>query len=496
MLFEGWLEKIQQKKKNQSIRDLIFYIASWYSLVPSKDNGSIGIFPKTSRKPPTMPAKKVEEERDWYLDFWINYDWEIWFFECFNKLFRAVPQPNLIHFSENPNSEYAHCVFSSKNVYMGFTVIEDVENCLYSFTVKTWSRNVLNSLLVWEHSDNVFCSKWIIQSYNIFYSKYIFNSANIWFSTNLTGCEECLFCENLDNKKYCIQNKEYTKEDYLAKKKLLLNQKDMFDKWFAKLSNQGSIIASNNVEWNFIVNSENVESGYCVYDIKDAKNVIFVWWRTTGERIFDTILITPPFNDAYGVMSSGTWCSQVYNSIHINWGSYIFYSQLLTQCSYCLWCIGLKNKSYCIFNKQYTKEDWYKEVDKIFSQMDKEWTLGDFFPWSMNPFYFNDTVAYLIDPSFTKEEVIASGYLWRDEPIKVDIPASADLVNISELWKYEWFDDTNSWIINPDILKKIIVDEQWNYYRIVNMEYDFLVKHWLPLPRKHRLDRLKDCFVI
>jgi hypothetical protein len=23
------------------------------------------------------------------------------------------------------------------------------------------------------------------------------------------------------------------------------------------------------------------------------------------------------------------------------------------------------------------------------------------------------------------------------------------------------------------------------------MEYDFLVKHWLPLPRKHWLDRLK-----
>jgi len=25
----------------------------------------------------------------------------------------------------------------------------------------------------------------------------------------------------------------------------------------------------------------------------------------------------------------------------------------------------------------------------------------------MNPFYFNDTAAYLIDPSFTKEEVTA-----------------------------------------------------------------------------------------
>jgi hypothetical protein len=33
--------------------------------------------------------------------------------------------------------------------------------------------------------------------------------------------------------------------------------------------------------------------------------------------------------------------------------------------------------------------------------------LGSFFPPIMNPFYFNDTAAYLIDPSFTKEEVTA-----------------------------------------------------------------------------------------
>jgi hypothetical protein len=39
--------------------------------------------------------------------------------------------------------------------------------------------------------------------------------------------------------------------------------------------------------------------------------------------------------------------------------------------------------------------------------MEKEGTLGDFFPGSMNPFYFNDTAAYLIDDSFTKEEVTA-----------------------------------------------------------------------------------------
>jgi hypothetical protein len=55
----------------------------------------------------------------------------------------------------------------------------------------------------------------------------------------------------------------------------------------------------------------------------------------------------------------------------------------------------------------------------------------------MNPFYFNNTAAYLIDPSFTKEEVEAKGYLRRDEPIKVDIPANAELVKTSELNNYE-----------------------------------------------------------
>ena len=54
--------------------------------------------------------------------------------------------------------------------------------------------------------------------------------------------------------------------------------------------------------------------------------------------------------------------------------------------------------------------------------MEADGTLGDFFPASMNPFYFNDTAACIFDSSFTKEEVTREGYLWRDEPIHADIP--------------------------------------------------------------------------
>lgn len=128
--------------------------------------------------------------------------------------------------------------------------------------------------------------------------------------------------------------------------------------------------------------------------------------------------------------------------------------------------------------------------------MEADGTLGQFFPATMNPFYFNDTVAYLIDSSFTKEEVIARGYLRRDEPIKVDIPVGALIVKNTELDQFESFDNTGNWKIDPEVLKYIIVDEQDNVYRIVKMEYDFLMKHGLPLPRNHWLERMKENFRI
>jgi hypothetical protein len=167
----------------------------------------------------------------------------------------------------------------------------------------------------------------------------------------------------------------------------------------------------------------------------------------------------------------------------------------------------------------------------------------------MNPFYFNDTSAYLLDDSFTKQEVEAAWYLWRDDAVQVDIPEWVEVVKVSQLGEYEGrtirhpdvgqdlttaastetpalqasplegeqsngfpllkgeekgvFGQSNKeWknkakrTINPSILKKVIQDEQWNVYRVMKMEYEFLVKYWLPLPKTHRLDRIKQHFTV
>ena len=127
--------------------------------------------------------------------------------------------------------------------------------------------------------------------------------------------------------------------------------------------------------------------------------------------------------------------------------------------------------------------------------MEKNGTLGKFFPWSLNPFYFNDTVAGILW-DFSKEEVKKEGFLWRDEEIKVDIPEGADIVKSKDLSSFEWFDSNGNWKINPDILKKVIVDKEGNYYKIIKPEYDFLMKYGLPIPELHWTQRIKMGFKI
>lgn len=94
----------------------------------------------------------------------------------------------------------------------------------------------------------------------------------------------------------------------------------------------------------------------------------------------------------------------------------------------------------------------------------------------MNPFYFNDTAASLIE-DFTKEEVVDEGYLRRDEEIAVDIPEWMEVVEVNDLDQYENWDENKKRYIDPAILKKVIKDDKGNVYRVIKMEYDFLVKH-------------------
>jgi hypothetical protein len=252
---------------------------------------------------------------------------------------------------------------------------------------------------------------------------------------------------------------------------------------------------STNVSWTYLTECSNIQDGYYLHATHDSRNVMLVSGGESCDNLYDTFTATggPTGDGYYGIM----WCTgghNIYNSVIIPRCTNVYYCYGMESCSYCLGCVGLINKSFCILNKQYTKEERFALADKIFAHMDQDWSLWAFFPWQLNPFYFNDTIAYLVDDTFTKEEVAAEWYLRRDEEVKVDIPAGAEVVKSKELDTYQWYNEKWAREINPEILKKVIVDEKGNSYRIVKMEYDFLMKHGLPLPEIHWLERIKLWF--
>jgi len=460
----------------------------------------ISKYPPTDRISNLIDPKDFEEYRQTMTDSWLEYETWSKFFALFQELFLSSKKPALLRLFENENSDYVDDAFGAKNSYLSFGVGwgNGSENVLYSFVAKDTCNNILNSVEVSTNSENIYMSSCIRQSYNIFYSRFITDSSDIWFSSNLIWCNNCVLCNNLQNQSYCINNIQLEKEEFVRQKQGLLSKKTDFIKFYRDKKVWGINFASQNVSGSFIIKSENIENGQVVYQTKNWRNLCFVGGSEWDENMFDIALWwSIRVNNAYASLVFGVNSQNIYFSHHVVKSSNIYYGYSLESCSHCLGCIWLKNKSFCILNKQYTKEERFKKANEIFAQMEKDWQLGKFFPPSMNPFYFNDTVAYLIDDSFTKEEVETEWYLRRDEEIKVDIPEWAEIVyshkveGQKSIEDFQWFDSDWNRQINPEILKKVIQDEKWNYYRIVPMELAFLQKHWLPLPEVHRLDRIK-----
>lgn len=484
---------IQEKRKKTPWRDFVMESAWWFTYVMHKVKDGVSRYPAWWRFKNFFDAKTYEKKN--LLDLEVGEPKN--FMNQLELLFIQCPKLQDLSFGEKENSIYAESTFGCKNTYLSVEVGLGSENVLYSAMVYCNCKNVFNSLQITSWSENIYFCKSITNSQNIFYSRFIQNSYNVRFSSNCLSCQECIACNNLTNQKFCIENKQYSEQDYNAVKswyiKSILSGANGSN--ILPISN-GNIVVSKNCSGSGIYQCNNIENGYFIAKFENGRNICFGDWGNVCTDAYDAFHVGENCSWFYGVSCCGIENNGIYCSVRVTNSTNIFYSYHLDACSFCLGCIWLKNKSYCILNKQYTKQERYEKVDEIFWQMYADWTLWDFFPASMNPFYFNDTAAYLIDPSFTKEEVTIKWYLRRDEPIKVDIPAWALVVKTSELGRFESFDAEWNWKIDPEILKYIIVDEQANVYRIVKMEYDFLMKYGLPLPRKHWLDRMKENFRI
>ena len=432
-----------------------------------------------------------------YSDQWdgitygMDYDFSKLFFEQYMELFKNVPRLGIIKQGFNINSDYINRASDAKNCYLIFASNVN-ENCYYG--VSYWGSkdsmdcyNARKCERCYECTDCYNCN-------GLKFSKECNSCIDSYFLLNCRNCQDCFGCVNLRNKKYCIWNKEYSREEYLAKiSEFKISNRFELEKIREKAEKEAlRYIVPNLVEYrsvnvsgNWIENSksiktafncDNVEDGKYLFGIMDSKDVMdYTYWGLSSELIYESCNI-------------GRQCSSVFFCDE-SWDQ-------LIRAEYCIncfsssdlfGCVGLRKKQYCIFNKQYSKEEYNELVLKIKEQMksmpfidNKGRTIsyGEFFPHDMLPFAYNESIAQEYFPK-TKEQALSEGYRWRD----TDKKNYAVTVSTNEL-------PININLVNDNILNEVIAcahDGKCNQqcttaFKIVQNELLFYRANNLPLP--------------
>jgi len=425
---------------------------------------------------------------DWQAtDFSVDFDPNQSFINQLHELQKKVPRISLINV-QSENSDFCNQAFAAKDSYMAFD--------------SGWSEGVLYSRTIYKSKDIVDCFNCrsncsyiyeCIDCQNISNSSHCISSSdsnNCHYCYDVHGSKDCILSSNLRNKQYFIENKEYSKEEYEAKKKEFnldsyRSRKELKTRFLDMMKNKSIHKYALNEKCedcsgNNLSNSKNVKDSYGAGNCEDSKFLYYsIWLKDTYDDDFSG-------SDASCELNyENIGCHQPYSCkfCFSCWtgSANLFYCDFCHSSKDCFGCVGLRNKQYCILNKQYTKEEYEKKVAEIIEKMisDKEW--GEFFPIEMSPHSYNLSMAGNYYP-LTKSEVEEKGYRWKD---KVDTLVPSD--------NYEIPDKIAE--VKEDILGKVLKCDITNRpFKIQPRELAFYMQMGIPIPRIHFDQRYLDRF--
>ncbi len=387
-------------------------------------------------------------DRDyWWSDSWNpedfgrEYDFSKPFFSQFRSLMEKAPMPAVFN-SQCLNSEYCNHITKSKNCYLVFATWHS-ENLMYS----AQCSDTTDSLDILTGTECELCYDDIkgIKLYRVFYSDNCEGCSDCAFLYDCKGCQYCFGCTNLRNKSYYFFNKSLGKEAYLEKmKEFNLGNREGVRRAKQRFETEKLRAIRRPA---FLVNSTNSTGDYlercesCVHcfgiraGAKNCKNCY-----NGGYNLFDSRDSYGPGVNAellYESIDTGVEGSSLYFDIVVYGGMNVEYSYNCHGASNCFGCVGLRNKQYCILNKQYSKDAYEILITKIKQHMSdvpyidkkgRKYSYGEFFPVELSPFAFNETISYEFFP-YSRGELRSRGYEYL-EPAKTSYKVTVDVGNV------------------------------------------------------------------
>ncbi len=443
---------------------------------------------------PTDAPYRVYCTKCWWSDAWDpleygrEYDASRSFFDQFEEMLHDAPQMALTYdYPKNVNSPYVNECGPVKNCYL-LLYGDECENSMVGY-YQTHTKDVLDCALLTQSTFCYDCRNGLKENYGIGLQN-TNETLSSYFLRDARNCKDCFGSANIKNKRYVFFNEQLTQEEYerklgeidLGSHAMYLEMKrKAFEHWKKFPPRPIWLDFSVNTTGNYAFESKNCAECYEVTGVEDSKYIAMALsgpvrncmdvsgWGNNLELSYECCVVGENASRMMFCQEAGL------SSLDCE------YSKLFMNSSNLFGCISMRNKRYCILNKQYSKKEFEVLREKIIADMKKRGEWGEFFPMHHAPHAYNETIAYEFAP-LSKEETLAKGLRWREtERHEYDITMRANALpdHISDATEL--------------ILKQVIeCDRCGRGFRITQMEFDFLKHMRVPLPRQCPFCRIKE----
>ncbi|MFH1405434.1 MAG: hypothetical protein ABIH21_05085 [Patescibacteria group bacterium] len=409
------------------------------------------------------------------------------FFDLHADLIKKVPGPAFqSHGSVNTvGGGYIDCV----NAYMMFGTYS-AKDSWYSFRNKVLDDCM--DMAMCEKCENSYSSTMCLHLNNC---KQMFESLycmNCQFGFDLHNCENCYQCANLRYKKFMYQNEQLSQDEYEAKmREINLSCSSSFDQERKKFLT----FLQTKAIWpeDFNINSPGCSGEYvldCIdssgYFMTNTKNVRCGWFVFDSENL-ESIVIGNDSQDVYNSCVSIA-CQNSKMMYVCKYSMGCEYCMMCDDLEYCFGCIGLRKKKYCIFNKQYSEDEYWQKLDQLKCAMLERGEYGEFWPVKMAYWWPQYGFASLVYP-FTDEELkkldaphfdAKEGMRYAPYPQDIEIYSTDEvpdcIADVGDEWAGKMFKDV----------------EEDRRFTLNEHEIAYRKKKGYPFPRRHYRARFKE----
>jgi len=329
---------------------------------------------------------RVLPDSEWFAkdfqDQAVEIDLEKSFFDQYYKLNRAVPRAAGYHYVPPVRS-------------LSFISLGDEDSY---FVLGSQSKRCFSSTNIYDTEDSVECARLrggqlccnVIRSdrmYRCFFTRESFDCTDSSFIFDCRNCSFCFGAVNQRNKKYLWFNEQLNQVEWEKRR----SEVDL-SSWQTRQEYENKFhdfvvmavwpenfnVNEKDSSGEYLQDCRGIRNGYYIESSgsSDLENVSFVLGRAPSQDIYGGFAIIAS-SDCYQVLGVNN-ASQIKFALSIISDSFdCEYCETCYNCEHCFGCVGLKYKKFCILNKQYSEDEYWKILDELKCVMLERGEYGD-----------------------------------------------------------------------------------------------------------------------